>query len=110
MKQLICRKQNSIKMHSKHLDRKLTLKAIATDLLSKGLHISVTTLSQSPKLGMKILRWCSYRMTLKKKINYPHSFRHFCALPQNVVGLFSQVRSHTPLHSELGFGVKVSVW
>ena len=45
MKQHICREQNSIKTCSKNLDRKLTLKDIATDLLSKGLRISVTTLS-----------------------------------------------------------------
>ena len=85
MKQHIYCERNSFKIRSKNLDRKLTLKAIATDLLSKGLRISVTTLSLGPKLGTKILRWCSYRMTLKKRINYPCGFCCFCALPQNVV-------------------------
>ena len=55
MKQLICREQYSIKVCSKNLDRKLMLKAIATDLLCKELHISVITLTVSPKLGTKIL-------------------------------------------------------
>ena len=56
MKRLICHEQNSIKTRSKNLDRKLMLKAIATDLLCKGLRISVTTLNLSPKPGKKILR------------------------------------------------------
>ena len=51
MKLLICREQNSIKTRSKNFDQKLTLKAIATDLLSKGLRISVTTLSRVPHLA-----------------------------------------------------------
>ena len=69
MKRFICCEQNSIKtrVFFLNLDRKLTLKTIATGLLSKGLRISVTTLSLSSKLGMKILRWCSYGMTLKKE-------------------------------------------
>ena len=68
--------QNSIKMRSKILDRKLTLMAIAMDLLSKGLCISVTALSLSPKLGTKILRLCSDGMTFKKKKKnyYPGGF------------------------------------
>ena len=57
MKRLIFREHNPITPRSKNLDRKLTLKAIVKDLLSKGLYISVTTLRVSPKLGTKILRW-----------------------------------------------------
>ena len=62
MKQLICHEQNSIITYSKNLDRKLTVMAIAKDLLSKELCISVTTSSLSPKLGTNILRWFSYGM------------------------------------------------
>ena len=87
MKRLICHKQNSIKTCSKNLYLKLMLKAIATGLLCKGLRISVTTLNLSPKLGTKILQWCSYKMMLKKENQL--STQHlpfFFALPQNVVG------------------------
>ena len=63
MKWFICREQNSIKTRSKNLH----WEAIATNLLSKGLCISVTTLSLNPKLGTNTLRWCSYGMTLKEE-------------------------------------------
>ena len=65
MKRLICREQNHIKTHSKNFDGKLTLGAVAMDLLSKRLRISsVTTLSLRSKLGTNILLgWCSYGMT-----------------------------------------------
>ena len=53
MKRHICCEQNSIKTRSKNLDRKLTLKAIAMDLLSKGLRISVTTLCLTPNLAQR---------------------------------------------------------
>ena len=86
MKQHISCKQNSIKTHSKNVDRKLTLMAIATDLLRKVLRISVTTLSLSPKLGTKTLRWCSYGMTLKKDNQLSMQFLPFLHSTVNVVG------------------------
>ena len=87
MKWLIGCEQNSIKMCSKNFDQKLTLMAIGTDLLSKGLPPYLSNyLSLSPKLGTKILHWCSYGVTLKKKENQlSHCFCHFCTLPQNLV-------------------------
>ena len=83
MKRLMFREQNSITPRSK-IFCYITLKAIATDLLGQGLCILVITLGLSPKLGTEILRWCSYGMTIKKKINYLCGFCHFCTLLQNV--------------------------
>ena len=68
MKRLICREQNSIKPRSKNkTPPEANAKSHCTDLLSKGFRISITTVNLSPKLGTKILQWCSYGMTLKKE-------------------------------------------